>query len=54
MTDSRCACRNGRDTAICAQALTSMVPSEACGYCCLENGFLTSTTTSVECDCTAP
>src|SRR5262245_19708151 len=57
MTDSRCACRNGRDTAICARALTSMVPSEACSYCCLENGFLTSTYTGVGaggCACSAP
>jgi hypothetical protein len=57
MTDSRCACRNGRDTAICAQALASMVPSEACSYCCLENGFLSSTYTGVgvlECACIAP
>lgn len=57
MTDSRCACRNGRDTAICAQALASMVPSEACSYCCLENGFLSSTYSGVgagECACVAP
>lgn len=57
MTDSRCACRNGRDTAICARALASMVPSEACSYCCLENGFLSSTYTGIgagECACIAP
>jgi hypothetical protein len=57
MTDSSCACRNGRDTAVCAQALASMVPIEACSYCCLENGFLISTHTAGgagECACTAP
>jgi hypothetical protein len=57
MTDSSCACRNGRDTAVCAQALASMVPSEACSYCCLENGFLSSAYTGVgarECACIAP
>jgi hypothetical protein len=57
MTDSSCACRNARDTAVCAQALASMVPVEVCRYCCLENGFLSSTYTSLgtgECACIAP
>ncbi len=34
-----------------------MVPAEACSYCCLENGFLTTTYTAIgagECACTAP
>lgn len=56
MTDSRCACRNGRDTSICAQTVSSMLPSEACSYCCLQNGFLTATYApgAGECACTAP
>jgi hypothetical protein len=57
MTDSRCACRNGRDTAVCAGSLASMVPSESCNYCCLENGFLSATYTAGgagECACIAP
>ena len=57
MTDSRCTCRTGMNTTVCAEALASTVPEEACNYCCLQNGFFRTTHTGVgagECACFSP